>query len=192
MELVRKVPLEKREKVPLFVNFIGLVWRHVPLTDLFKAMLLASGVPESDLFKYSMHSWRIYLACALLAAGASNGTIQAMLRWRSDEALKIYARINMEPYADNLARAGQAKVDSVRTTTLAEAMRAHGLVDGQQHAAYADAWLRQAYKAKVTAEHAKAIPTHSEHAFMQQVHAGVRNGSLVAAAAQLEDGWNED
>ena len=53
-------------------------------------MLTAAGVPDNELFKYSMHSWRIYLACALLAAGASNGTIQAMLRWRSDEALKIY------------------------------------------------------------------------------------------------------
>ena len=65
--------------------------------------------------KYSMHSWRAYLACALLDAGASNATIQALLRWKSDEALKIYARMNKHTYADHLAKAGQAKVDSVRT-----------------------------------------------------------------------------
>ena len=56
-----------------------------------------------------MHSFRIYLACALLEAGASNGTIQSMLRWRSDEALKIYARINDYKYADWLTKASQAK-----------------------------------------------------------------------------------
>ena len=64
---------------------------------------------------YSMHSWRIYLACALLQAGASNGTIQAMLRWRSDEAVKIYGRINDDSYADWLAKAAVAPVSSIRS-----------------------------------------------------------------------------
>ena len=59
-----------------------------------------------------MHSFCIYLACALLEAGASNGTIQTMLRWRSDEALKIYARINDFKYADWLTKASQAKVSN--------------------------------------------------------------------------------
>jgi hypothetical protein len=64
-----------------------------------------------------MHSFRIYLACALLAAGASHGTIQTMLRWRSDDALKIYARINDFKYAEWLEKASTAKVSSIRTTT---------------------------------------------------------------------------
>ena len=98
-------------------------------------MLTAAGVPDNELFKYSMHSWRIYLACALLAAGASNGTIQAMLRWRSDEALKIYARINDSTYADHLAQASQATVSSVRTSSLAQMMRESGTAPGQQHTA---------------------------------------------------------
>lgn len=44
-----------------------------------------------------MHSWRIYLACALYAAGCPNDSdrIMAMLRWRSEEALLIYARLNL-------------------------------------------------------------------------------------------------
>ena len=74
---------------------------------------------------YSIHSFRIYLACALLSAGASHGTICAMLRWRSDDALKIYARINDDKYADELEKAACARVSSVRTTTSASAGLLH-------------------------------------------------------------------
>ena len=38
---------------------------------LFKQMLLAAGVPEARVGMYSMHSWRPWLACALLAAALS-------------------------------------------------------------------------------------------------------------------------
>ena len=72
-------------------------------------MLLLVLDDPTTVSRYPMHSWRIYLACALLAAGASNGTIQTMLRWRSEEALKIYARIYDSKYADWLAMASQAR-----------------------------------------------------------------------------------
>ena len=65
---------------------------------------------------YSWHSFRIYLACALLAAKVDGPTIQAMLRWRSPEALKLYARWNAGDYADMLKRACAADVTSVRAT----------------------------------------------------------------------------
>ena len=107
-----------------------------------------------------MHSFRIYLACALLEAGASNGTIQTMLRWRSDEALKIYARINDYKYADWLTKASQAKVSNIRTTTLAENMKERGLVEGSNHAAFYDSWLRLAAKATVSDTSAERIPLH--------------------------------
>eukprot|EP00966_Prymnesium_polylepis_P174228 4031342-Prymnesium_polylepis.1 len=67
-----------------------------------------------------------------------------MLRWRSDEALKIYARINDAEYADQLAKASQENISSVRTTTLREEMLRQGLVEGQQHAAFYGVWLHQA------------------------------------------------
>ena len=73
-------------------------------------------------------------------------TIQTMLRWRSDEALKIYARINDYKYADWLTKASQAKVSNIRTTTLAENMEERGLVNGSNHAAFYDSWLRLAAK----------------------------------------------
>ena len=47
-------------------------------------MLLAAGVAPERARTLSMHSWRIYLACALLAQGASSAQILSMLRWRSD------------------------------------------------------------------------------------------------------------
>ena len=184
MELVRAVPLAKRRTSPLFVNFSGEVWRHVPLTDIYKKMLLLADVPPDELFKYSMHSWRIYLACALLAANASNATIQQLLRWRSEEALKIYARINDSAYADEIARAGQAQVSSIRTTTLAEQMRAVGLVDGQYHAAHYDVWMRRASQATVTPALAAELPVHDSDAHMADIHA---HHKQLAAMAALED-----
>eukprot|EP00966_Prymnesium_polylepis_P201754 4674800-Prymnesium_polylepis.1 len=79
---------------------------------------------------YSVHSFRVYLACALLSAGASSGTIQTMLRWRSDDALRIYARINDFKYAEWLARAAVAEVSSVRTTTQAMVQRMEAAAAG--------------------------------------------------------------
>ena len=40
-----------------------------------------------------------------------------MLRWRSEDALRIYARINNFAYADWLTSAQGASVSSIRTTT---------------------------------------------------------------------------
>ena len=39
-----------------------------------------------------------------------------MLRWRSDEAVKIYGRLNPTEYSDLLSEAMRADVASVRTT----------------------------------------------------------------------------
>ena len=185
MEIARAVPSSQRAEVPLFINFSYGPWRAVPLTNMFKEVLLAAGVPPEHLQRYSMHSWRIYLACALLAAGASNGTIQAMLRWRSDEALKIYARINDSDYADLLAKASQVHVSSIRTTTLREEMLRQGLVDGQQHAAFYGAWLQQAARSSVTADLASQIPVHSSDDLVRDLVGA--NRQLAALAGHPDD-----
>ena len=120
-ELRRCVPPERRRGVPLFARTGDQPWRHADLVSVFSQMLTVIVGAEAAA-SFSMHSFRIYLACALLSAGASAGTIQAMLRWRSDDALKIYARINDYRYADDLDRAARAKVSSIRTTTTSSAM----------------------------------------------------------------------
>eukprot|EP00966_Prymnesium_polylepis_P235480 5446092-Prymnesium_polylepis.1 len=63
--------------------------------------MLGTLMPASETHKYSWHSMRTWLACALLSLKTADGrprcseaTIQCMLRWRSPEALRIYARLN--------------------------------------------------------------------------------------------------
>ena len=192
MELVRKVPVGKRDDTPLFVSPAGGAWHSAALNDLFNAMLTAAGVPDNELFKYSMHSWRIYLACALLAAGASNGTIQAMLRWRSDEALKIYARINDSTYADHLAQASQASVSSVRTSSLAQMMRESGTAPGQQHTACYDAWVRHAAMARIDPADASRLPTLSADGYMHRMRQAADNHELSVLADMLDKEANKE
>jgi len=184
LECLRKVPLAQRKSTPLFCSFTGSSWGQSAISSLFREMLLLVLDDPTTASRYSMHSWRIYLACALLAAGASNGTIQTMLRWRSDEALKIYARINDSKYADWLAMASQAKVSSIRTTTIKENMAARGLVDGQQHAAFYDTWLLSASKAKVSAADALRAPVHASMDMMTQIHHSQKDLMHLAAAEE--------
>ena len=115
-ELRREVPLAERERSPLFIKADGGAWRHAELAKVFDDIVVAVSGPERAK-QVSMHSWRVYLACALLAKGASFATIQTMLRWRSEDALRIYARINNFAYADWLTSAQGASVSSIRTTT---------------------------------------------------------------------------
>ena len=115
-EIWRRVPLSERESAPLFVKADGGAWRHAELAKTFDDIMVAVRGPARAA-QVSMHSWRVYLACALLSKGASFATIQTMLRWRSEDALRIYARINNFAYADWLTSAQGASVSSVRTTT---------------------------------------------------------------------------
>ena len=80
--------------------------------------MLRRLMPAAQAAQYSWHSARIYLACALLDAGASSGQIQAMCRWLSEESLHIYTRMNETTYSYWLTRAMTARVDSVRATSL--------------------------------------------------------------------------
>jgi hypothetical protein len=67
---------------------------------------------------YTMHSFRIYLACALLAAKASDAQIQSLVRWQTLESLHIYARLNASDYAGLLDRAHSADIGSIQATNL--------------------------------------------------------------------------
>jgi hypothetical protein len=170
LEILRAVKPEKRADTPLFVNFTGTAWGQQFLSDMFRSLLVLVLDDPSTVRRYPMHSWRMYLACALMGAGASNGTIQQMLRWRSDEALKIYARINDYKYADWLTKASQAKVSNIRTTTIVENMQTRGLVEGQRHAAFYDSWLQLATKAVVTSTSVDFTPIHDTAGLMTQLH----------------------
>ena len=113
LELHAAVAPEARSRTPLFGPKPGAEWHHGLLDKLFLFLLThACGLTPSEAGAYSVHSFRIYLACALYAAGCPNDRIQAILRWKSEEALLIYARLNDSERTQWITKASCALVDS--------------------------------------------------------------------------------
>ena len=110
----------KRDSTPLFGPSPGEEFTHSQL-DMTLWQLLSHGasVPASELLNYSVHSFRIYAACSLLAAGAPRWTIKRLLHWRGDDSLEIYARINDSEWAEWTAKARGAHVESSIASRLA-------------------------------------------------------------------------
>eukprot|EP00965_Chrysotila_dentata_P110335 3645152-Pleurochrysis_carterae.AAC.1 len=78
-EMRREVRGDARRLAPVLLDDAGEPWRKARLDRAFHAWLtLCYG--EETARKYSVHSFRIYLACALRAAGASESLIMEMLR----------------------------------------------------------------------------------------------------------------
>ena len=168
---------EARRDAPLFVDGARKPLRHKDVDATFQQMLLAAGVPPERAKTLSMHSWRIYLACALLASNASTAQILNMLRWRSDEALRLYARLNDADYATWLDAAADATVDSIRTSnvaTLAEAAAA----ERQRE------WLRKTAVADERGFDPSATPAHTHDDIITDLQSAV--GGLAASAALFD------
>ena len=70
------------------------------------------GVPEAELHDFSIHSLRIFVACALMACGVARPVIKRLLRWRGDDSLEAYARVNDGEWAMWGGKALGAEVDS--------------------------------------------------------------------------------
>ena len=86
--------------------------------DRMLQLVLGRVVGKANASKYSWHSARIYLACSLLAAGASHAQIQALCRWQTEDSLRVYARLNPSSYDKLLIRAASADVHSVSVASL--------------------------------------------------------------------------
>jgi hypothetical protein len=94
---------------PLFTMSPGLEsFRHGDVDKVLRALLLAF-LTAAEVQKNSWHSWRIRLACTLLAASPPEATILALCRWKGPQSLRIYARRNMHDIA--------AWVDTAATAT---------------------------------------------------------------------------
>ena len=109
------------------------------------------------------------------------------MRWRSEEALNIYARMNDAVYADHLAAAGQAKVSSIRTTSIAGIMQKIGTVDGHQQAAFQEAWLRSATGQTFDANTAATLPRHDEDDVMADLNSHSKQLFRLAKECDDED-----
>ena len=119
LELARAVPPQRRRSSPLFVSDANGTPMGANLADQLLKGLLEQAIESIERrSRYSWHSFRIGLACALLAAGASPQTIQALCRWKSVESLAIYARLGPEDYGDWLQKARRANVTAIQTTSL--------------------------------------------------------------------------
>ena len=117
LELRIPVAAAERRSSPLFMEA-----PRTPLgagrADRLLKHLLHQIMSKSEASRYSWHSFRIGLACALLAKGARPELIQALCRWKSPESLVIYARLNAEAYGDWVLSALSARISSVQTANL--------------------------------------------------------------------------
>ena len=84
---------------------------HAVVDAIFAAACLCA-LGASIARTLSLHSGRVWLACALLAAGHSTATIQAMCRWPSPAAVRIYAHMNPEAAMSTLDSAMSAAITS--------------------------------------------------------------------------------
>ena len=117
-----------REAAPMFTSEPGRGFTG-GLIDRTLRQVLDPLVPAAQRDRYSWHSWRIYLACALLASGASRAQIQALVRWLSEASLDIYARMSNQQVSSLLLGAHLARVDTVRATSLVAGLPATDLED---------------------------------------------------------------
>ena len=148
LELKYPVGADDRRTTPLFVDGAKRALSDTALRSHFKAALAAGPFDPAAVDSVSLHSFRVYLACALLELKRSHAEIQALLRWKTDEALRIYARLNCDAYADLLDGVGGVALDQARTQNLpqhsvgahVEALRAvrnslHAAADASDEAA---------------------------------------------------------
>jgi len=119
-EIVARVPPNKRRSTPLFCG-AGSVLGTSLKADAFSTLihrLLAFNLGAEEAHKYSVHSFRSYLASAMVAAGCSDGEVQAALRWASEDALKVYKVANKEQYGGWLLAAEKVKLTGVRLAAM--------------------------------------------------------------------------
>jgi hypothetical protein len=69
-ELARQIDAGQRHRAPLILSPRGACWGNADLDKLFKALLLLVAPPEQAK-QLTIHSFRVWLACALLEAGAT-------------------------------------------------------------------------------------------------------------------------
>ena len=80
-------------------------------TYLRHFLILHLSAEEAD--QFSFHSFRIGFATALLAAGCSHETIQALVRWRSEESIRIYGRMDASTYGSLISKALTQNTQSI-------------------------------------------------------------------------------
>jgi hypothetical protein len=103
----------QRASTPLFGPRVGEEWYHSLLEEAFETLLeFGCGLDKEARHQFSLHSFSITLACALYAAKCPNDKICAILRWKSEDSLKIYARMNDYERTSWILRSFDQHIDS--------------------------------------------------------------------------------
>jgi hypothetical protein len=119
VELVAKVPPDRRSQTFLFTSSpTDLAPISPSQFDAVHKAIFVLAVGKKRASCLSGHSGRIELACRMLAAGESPDLIKALLRWVSDDAMQIYARLNREAILAAIRRASVQRADSVQISSL--------------------------------------------------------------------------
>jgi len=121
MEMDFPVLPAMRSSIPLFFESFerGIVTPFMPQTlDAALRLMLSHLVGPAQASRYSWHSFRITLACSLMAANYPEGVIQRMCRWKSVESLKAYARLDSATYMETLAKVRQVRLEQTQTSRL--------------------------------------------------------------------------
>ena len=118
LELQHPVRGAARRTTPLFTHADGKMFTRAWLAKAVALALPLVDVPEERAKTLTLHSFRRFLACALLAVNTSEPTICALLRWRSTKSLAAYAAMNAGAYAGHIDAAATAEIDSIRTANI--------------------------------------------------------------------------
>jgi hypothetical protein len=111
----------ERKTTPLFTNTRSAadpILASYYQALLPKVLVVHAGLTPARAACYSWHSCRIFLACALMAAGYDEDTALGFLRWQSKESLRLYARINLGPYGATIRHALQQDITSVSAANI--------------------------------------------------------------------------
>jgi hypothetical protein len=169
---------------PLFTMSPGLEsFRHGDVDKVLRALLLAF-LTAAEVQKNSWHSWRIRLACTLLAASPPEATILALCRWKGPQSLRIYARRNMHDIAAWVDTAAAQVINSVQAQNLP------GVAGGASAAAAATAWPAAASAVPGALPHETyALLAAFEHGNLNELTAAGLL-ALVARAPEIDgDAW---
>ena len=106
-----------RKQTPLFKGERHQPLKHATLGKMLKAMPQVVppilGMPAADAHKHSWHSFRVTLACQLLAAGCRQERVMAICSWQTTESLAMYARMGKEEYCKWIGAAARTTTDLV-------------------------------------------------------------------------------
>ena len=107
---------------------------HSMADTIFRAIAVAA-LGDTRAAQLSLHSARVFCACALLAKGAPRSIILALCRWKDERSLDVYARLNPAEYIAWMHKVSAAHVDAIAPRNMPQ-------LDYDEAARQANAYLR--------------------------------------------------